>query len=95
MASAGQAGEADRVSRSRGPNGRRCGTQEFLEIDHGEPWERVRAHALENLRLRCRTHNQYTASLAFGEAHMARFRKDGARAPADREGGGVRRSRTR
>jgi hypothetical protein len=88
MASAGQAGEADRVSRSRGPNGRRCGTQEFLEIDHGEPWERVRAHALENLRLRCRTHNQYTASLAF-------FRKDGARAPADREGGGVRRSRTR
>jgi 5-methylcytosine-specific restriction endonuclease McrA len=78
----------------RSPNGRRCGTKEFLEIDHGEPWEWVREHAVENLRLRCRTHNQYTASLAFGEAHMARFRKDAARAPADREGVRVRRTRS-
>ena len=78
----------------RSPNGRRCGAREFLEIDHAEPWGRVRAHALENLRLRCRTHNQYTASLAFGEAHMARFRKDGARARADSEGGRERRTRS-
>jgi 5-methylcytosine-specific restriction endonuclease McrA len=76
------------------PNGRRCGTQEFLEIDHSEPWEWVREHAVKNLRLRCRTHNQYTASLAFGEAHMARFRKDAARAPSDREGGGAHRTRS-
>jgi hypothetical protein len=39
------------------------------------PWERARTHSIDNIRLRCRTHNDYAACQAFGDAHMARFRK--------------------
>jgi 5-methylcytosine-specific restriction endonuclease McrA len=56
------------------PGGRRCGAKEFLEFHHTEPWARSRAHAVENLTLRCRAHNQYAAARDFGERHMARFR---------------------
>jgi hypothetical protein len=56
------------------PGGRRCGAKEFLEFHHAEPWVDSRAHAVENVTLHCRAHNQYAAVRDFGERHMARFR---------------------
>jgi hypothetical protein len=46
------------------------------------PWARCRKHALSNIHLRCRSHNQYAAELDFGSQHMARFRKRGLDLPA-------------
>jgi hypothetical protein len=43
-------------------------------LHHAEPWVDSRAHAVENVTLRCRAHNQYAAVRDFGERHMARFR---------------------
>jgi hypothetical protein len=56
------------------PGGRRCGAKDFLEFHHAEPWAHSRAHAVENVTLRCRAHNQYAAVRDFGERHMSRFR---------------------
>ena len=42
--------------------GRRCGSRHALEYDHIQPWARGGATTAENLRLRCRTHNQYAAT---------------------------------
>ncbi len=56
------------------PGGRRCEAREFLEFHHVDPWACSRVHAMENLTLRCRAHNQYAATRDFGERHMARFR---------------------
>ncbi len=64
------------------PSGRKCGTQEFLEFHHLEPWVRTGKHSIDGIALRCRAHNQYAACLDFGEAQMARFRR--------RAGSGVR-----
>ncbi len=77
------------------PSGRKCGTQEFLEFHHLEPWAQTGRHSIDGIALRCRAHNQYAARLDFGEAQMARFRRPlgsgirsagaralGARAPA-------------
>ncbi|MCP5060778.1 MAG: hypothetical protein GY937_29135 [bacterium] len=55
-------------------NGLRCGTQEFLEFHHLEPWARTGTHSIDGIALRCRAHNQYAAVRDFGEEHMARFR---------------------
>ena len=55
------------------PDGTRCGSSWKLELDH------VVAHSLggeptvENIRLRCRTHNVLHAQVTFGRAHMDRF----------------------
>jgi len=54
--------------------GRRCEAREFLEFDHGDPWVRSRNHSVEEIRLRCRAHNQYAADRDFGRRHMDRFR---------------------
>jgi 5-methylcytosine-specific restriction endonuclease McrA len=51
-------------------NGRRCGTQQFLELDHVQPWARGGESTVDNLRLRCRAHNQHSARARFGSAHM-------------------------
>jgi hypothetical protein len=56
-------------------HGRRCDAREFLELDHREPWARVRRHSVENLRILCRTHNQFVARLAFGEAYMSQYQR--------------------
>jgi hypothetical protein len=56
------------------PKGVRCGAREFLEFHHTDPWARSRAHAVENISLRCRAHNQHAARRDLGERHMARFR---------------------
>jgi len=57
------------------PGGRRCGSREFLEFHHRNPWARTHAHSVDGIALRCRAHNHYAACRDFGERHMARFRK--------------------
>ena len=43
--------------------GKRCLSQHQLEIDHAVPFSLGGTHTLENLRLHCRTHNQYRAEI--------------------------------
>jgi len=52
--------------------GRRCSAERFLEIDHVVPFGLGGAHTLDNLRLRCREHNQEAAEAAYGRQHVAR-----------------------
>ncbi len=50
-----------------GPDGRRCGTKEWLEFDHIRPWAMGgRSDDAENIRLLCRAHNQHAARRVFG-----------------------------
>ena len=39
--------------------GKKCGERNFLELDHIHPWSLGGISTSENLRLLCRTHNQY------------------------------------
>lgn len=57
------------------PDGRTCGSRDFLEFDHQKPWSRFHRHQADEIRLLCRTHNQYTAELAYGRAFMAGCRE--------------------
>jgi len=54
--------------------GRLCGSRDFLEFHHREPWARSRSHAIDGITLRCRAHNQYEAERDFGAKHMKRYR---------------------
>lgn len=45
--------------------GKKCLSQYMLEIDHALPYSLGGPHTPENLRLHCRTHNQYRAELLF------------------------------
>lgn len=54
----------------RAPSGHRCGTRAFLEFDHVVPVARGGLATEENLRLRCRPHNQDAAKRAFGSKFM-------------------------
>jgi HNH endonuclease len=54
----------------RAKDGRRCGARSFLELDHIEPWADGGESTSQNLRLRCRAHNQHAARARFGEQHM-------------------------
>jgi 5-methylcytosine-specific restriction endonuclease McrA len=47
-------------------DGRRCGARRFLELDHITPWAVGGESTVENLRLRCRAHNQHSARRYFG-----------------------------
>lgn len=51
-------------------DGRRCTERGFLEFDHAQPYAKRGAHTVENLRLRCRSHNAYHAELEYGVDHM-------------------------
>ncbi len=68
--------------------GRRCPAHERLEFDHVVPVARGGETIAENLRLRCRAHNQYEAERVFGAGFMAarreqaRARRARAKAPA-------------
>jgi hypothetical protein len=69
--------------------GQRCPARTRLEYDHVEPLARGGHATVKGMRLRCRTHNQYTAEQAFGAGFMARKREvaqreaEAARARAD------------
>ncbi len=56
-----------------GSNGRRCGSCDFLEFHHLDPWARAKRHAIPRIELRCRGHNHYAALEDYGAAYMARF----------------------
>jgi hypothetical protein len=51
-------------------DGRRCAARHFIELDHVKPWVYGGESSVENLRLRCRAHNQQQARTQFGSAHM-------------------------
>lgn len=57
------------------PDGHRCGSRWKLELDHVEAAALGGKPTVENLRLRCRSHNALHAEETFGRAHMARFRR--------------------
>jgi 5-methylcytosine-specific restriction endonuclease McrA len=58
-----------------GNGGHRCGTRRHLEFDHVQPVARGGSSTAENLRLRCRAHNQFEADRAFGEGFMHQKRE--------------------
>ena len=53
-----------------GGDGHRCDSRTRLEFDHATPFARGGESTVENLRLRCRAHNQYGAEWEFGRAFM-------------------------
>jgi hypothetical protein len=57
-------------------DGRSCGSREAVEFHHRVPWALCSEHTVDNIALRCRSHNQHEAELDFGVDHMARFRRD-------------------
>jgi hypothetical protein len=56
-----------------GTDGHRCGETEFLEFDHARPVAKGGKATVDNLRLRCRTHNRLEAVRQFGEEFMKRM----------------------
>jgi hypothetical protein len=59
--------------------GHRCESRKFLEFDHVNEVARGGGATVDNLRLRCRAHNQYAAERAYG-AEFMRQRRETARA---------------
>src|SRR6185503_19947042 len=49
---------------------RRCEARDWLEIHHDEPFGRGGETRLENLRLLCRSHNQFQAEIDYGADFM-------------------------
>ncbi|MFI5372446.1 MAG: HNH endonuclease [Candidatus Eisenbacteria bacterium] len=62
-------------------NGHRCEARTRLEFDHVDPLARGGDTTADNMRLRCRAHNQYAAERVFGRAFM-RGKRENARARA-------------
>jgi len=58
-----------------GDHGHRCESREELEFDHVAPVAKGGASTVENVRLRCRAHNQLEAERAFGGEFMRRKRE--------------------
>jgi 5-methylcytosine-specific restriction endonuclease McrA len=71
-----------------GNNGHRCESRERLEFDHVIPVARGGRTTAENLRQRCRAHNQFEAERVFGAGFMHEKRQAApggkAAAPAPR-----------
>lgn len=70
-----------------GDDKRRCGTRKNMEFDHVKPVARGGQSTVDNLRLRCRRHNQLEADRVFGEGFMDRKRERRATTTSDREPG--------
>jgi 5-methylcytosine-specific restriction endonuclease McrA len=58
-----------------GEDNRRCGKRKLLQFDHVTPVAKGGKTTEDNLRLRCRRHNQLEAERAFGEGFMERKRE--------------------
>ncbi len=54
------------------PTGQRCGSRDFLEFHHVEPWARSRRHATSEIILLCRAHNQLEGERIYGREQMER-----------------------
>ena len=59
--------------------GHRCPARDLLQYDHIDPVARGGEATVENLRLRCRTHNQLDAEQAFGKEFIAEKRETARR----------------
>jgi hypothetical protein len=55
-----------------GPDGRRCTSRAFLQIDHIEERARGGCGKSKNLRVRCAAHNRIEAERSFGREHVER-----------------------
>ena len=60
-------------------NGQRCSSRRFLEFDHAVEVARGGQATPDQIRLRCRAHNQFTAEQTFGVEFM-KFKREQARA---------------
>jgi 5-methylcytosine-specific restriction endonuclease McrA len=56
-------------------SGKRCTETRFLEHDHVHPVARGGQATVENIRLRCRAHNQYEAERMYGKGFMREKRQ--------------------
>lgn len=65
-----------------GTTGNRCQARKRIEFDHVVPVARGGQATVENMRLRCQTHNQYEAERRFGKAFMDGKRRAAGRMPA-------------
>jgi hypothetical protein len=65
--------------------GKRCGARDRVEFDHVVEFSRGGQATVENLRLRCRAHNQYAAEMRFGAEFMKAKREAARRAAVDRQ----------
>jgi hypothetical protein len=54
-------------------SGRRCTSRSFLELDHIVPPIKGGSNDPNNLRVRCRAHNQLAALHLYGQAKMAQY----------------------
>jgi hypothetical protein len=54
-------------------NGRNCTSKHYLEFDHIVPFALGGQATVENLRVRCRAHNQLAAVAAFGVKKMEQY----------------------
>ncbi len=54
------------------PTGQRCGSRDFLEFHHLEPWACSRRHSASEIVMMCRAHNQYEGERVYGREHMER-----------------------
>ncbi|HKQ57522.1 MAG TPA: HNH endonuclease [Candidatus Eisenbacteria bacterium] len=68
-----------------GDNGHRCDARRGLQYDHVVPLARGGEATVDNIRLLCRTHNQYEAERTYGEEFMRRKREAAAETRAKRE----------
>jgi len=60
--------------------GQRCPARTRLEFDHQDPVARGGQTTVENVRLRCRAHNQYEAERVFGAGFISEKRVEARRA---------------
>ena len=74
--------------------GHRCEARDHLEYDHVVPVARGGRATIDNLRLRCRAHNQYAAEREFGDAFMDRKRRAARSAAGEREAEERKKERT-
>lgn len=58
-----------------GASGRRCTATGFLEFHHVKPHAVGGESTIDNIQLRCRTHNAYEAELSFGPSTLAGVRE--------------------
>jgi 5-methylcytosine-specific restriction endonuclease McrA len=65
-----------------GDMGHRCRARKFLQFDHEVPVARGGSASLENIRLRCSTHNQHEAERVYGDAFMHEKRRAALQARA-------------
>jgi hypothetical protein len=65
-------------------DGQRCPATAFVEFDHIVPRSQGGKSTADNLRLRCRAHNQHAAEVAFGRPFIRAKREEARRASADR-----------